>query len=268
MFVSRLSVVALALFVLPACAGTALGRLSAAARTPSDGSAGGPSPDTMKVQMIKPAEWSEEAPKEKLAPSCDARSGAGKANAAEVDGAKKVIDMYAEFRKTKPKPPPPSGPTVGDVVGLQRSNNDIYTLAFACGEKSTLDVNGSSYAFDLAWALVGPKPEEVSIFAISLKDKKSIFAYVKSPTAAERAKNPKASSDETFVLTNVAAYMPADPNEPLVRNMSTKAVSPSFEALLFAKGATEGFYWRVPTREDFAPGKFLGVGRFKVGEPQ
>src|SRR5262245_23342224 len=85
-----------------ACAGTALGRLTAAERTPSDGSAGGPGTDAMKVQMIKPSEFSVQAPKEKLAPTCDARAGAGKGNAEQMGAAKKVIDAYAELRKAKP----------------------------------------------------------------------------------------------------------------------------------------------------------------------
>ncbi len=264
-FGSRIALVLL--LGLPACAGTPLGRLNAAERTPSDGSAGGPSPDTLKVQMIKPGEFSE-APKKKLAPACDARDGAGKANAEQMTAAKKVVDAYAEFRKAKPKPAPKSGATVGDVVGMKKDfTRDIATLSFTCADKSELEVNGTTHAFDLAWALTGPAENEVSIQAVSLKDKKVVFAYVRLPSEKERA-NPKADSLEVITITNVASYLPADPDEPLVRNTRGKTNTPQYETLVFGKGAQEGFYWLVPLTGDLTSDRYLGVGRFKVGEPQ
>jgi hypothetical protein len=266
-----LTVTTVGLTVLAGCGG-GLGRLTSAERLPANGAPGGPPAEALKVQPMAAKEWAE-TPKEKLAATCDARPASAKIDAAGLGDAKKVIDAWAAYRKANPKPPPPSGVTVGDVAGIARNITDrIDAIALNCnaGGAHTLDVNGTSHAFDLAWALVGPAENELAIQAMSLAEKKVVFARLKLPTAEEKAKYKTADADETIVITHVGSYLPANPDEPIVvdgHNKSGKAKtnSPQFETFVFDKGASEGFYYLVPLSPTLSSERYLGVGRFKVG---
>lgn len=135
-------------------------------------------------------------------------------------------------------------------------------LDCAPGGPSAIVVNGTSHAFDLAWAVpknVGGR-EEVSIQALSIADKKVVFVFLAIPKD-----HPKSSTNEIAIVNNVGAYMPPDADQPIVRNISPNTVSPTFETLVFGKGKTEGFYYYVPRSADLTSGRFMEVGRFKVG---
>lgn len=246
------------------CAGTQFARQNNAQRIPSDGTGGGPAPEGMPLQMMAEDEWAS-APKQKLAPTCDARPG-GKNDQPAVDAANKTIGAWAAALKLKPRPKP-TGVTVGQVVGLKSDptrNVDSVALNCAAGGPSALVINGTSHAFDQAWAVaknVGGR-EEVSIQALSLADKKVVFVFLGIPKD-----HPKNSTDEIAIVSNVGAYMPPDADPPIVRNISPNTVSPTFETLVFGKGKTEGFYYYVPRSADLAFGRFMEVGRFKVGNP-
>ncbi len=263
MHITHFSTAAIVVALTSGCAGTQFARQNNAVRIPADGSGGGPAPDSMPLQMMAEGEWGS-APKEKLALTCDARPN-GKSDAATLDAANKTIGAWTAFLKAKPKPKP-TGPTVGQVLGMDtEQTRNVSSLAFNCapGAASALVVNGTSYAFDLAWAVQGSdaSKEEVSIEALSLKDKRVIFALVAFP------KDPKNTTDETIVVSNVAAYWPGDPEEPVVRNTNRTPTGATFETLVFGKGQKEGFYYYVPRSKDLGTSRFMEVGRFKVGNP-
>ena len=244
------------------CAGTQFARSQNAKKVPSDGSLGGPPIEQLAVQEFAKNEWAA-APKQKLPIACDARTAPAKADAKLLDPAKAGIAAWTEFKKKTPPPKEVKGPTVGDVIGLERNmTTRVDSLAVECGpEKSTITVGSNSYAFDLAWTLVA-KPtstsDEVYVFALSLKDYKAVFVKV------GWGGDPKLGTRDTVIVSNVSSYMPKEMDEPLVRNVGSPN-TPKIETLAFAKGSTEGYYWLVPQRDDFAPAPFLAVGRFKVG---
>jgi hypothetical protein len=93
--------------------------------------------------------------------------------------------------------------------------------------------------------------------ALSLKDKKILFAKIYVPSDAND------DSDDTVVLSNVAEYLPASAEEPIVRVTGEKT-SPVFEMLVFEKGATKGYAFQVPKQDPLGRARYLGVGKFEV----
>lgn len=243
------------------CAGTQFARSQNAKKLPSDGSLGGPPIETLPVQEMAKNEW-EVAPKQKLAPACDGRATPAKADAKLLDPAKAAVAAWTEFKKKTPPPKDVKGPTVGDVIGLERDRTRrVDAFAIDCGpEKAQVTVSGTSYPFDLAWTL-STKPTSTSqavwFLAFSAKEYKVVF--VKLGWGGD----PKLGTSDTVIVSNVSSYMPKEMTEPLVRNVGSPQ-TPRLEALAFAPGAVEGYYWLVPQTDDFAPGSYLGVGRFKV----
>ena len=77
-------------------------------RLPADGSAGGPGLPALTTTSIKRADWVK-FDDDRLKPSCDARTGSGKADVAPLKAAGDVIAQWMEFHK-KPK----SGPKTDD----------------------------------------------------------------------------------------------------------------------------------------------------------
>lgn len=265
MHITHFSCAAIVVALTSGCAGTQFARQNNAVRIPSDGSGSGPAPESMPLQMMAENEWAS-APKEKLAPTCDARPN-GKVDAPALDKANKTIGAWTAFLKAKPKKKAkPGDVTVGQVVGIKSDpTRDIDSVAFNCaaGAASALVVNGTAHAFDLAWAVrtESASLEEVSIQALSVKDKKVVFVLVSFP------KDPKNDTNEIAIVSNVAAYMPADAEEPVVRNTNRPPSSPTFETLVFGKGKNEGFYYYVPRQADLGFARYMEVGRFKVGAP-
>jgi len=259
--VSLVSSVALVV-VLAGCGGS-FGRQTAAKALPSDGSMGGPPPASLELQMMSEGEWNK-AQKDKIAPLCDARAASARADAPKLAALKKAVDGWAVAYAKKPKKPTPkpgSGPTVGQVVGLKVDTTrtvDSLTLECNVGGVNTLTVNGTANAFDLAWAVVVDAPPSVTVQAMSLKDNKVYFASVQTPS------NPKYDTLETTFVTHVGNYMPNDMDEPLVTNMRSTG-DPLLETLAFTKGSREGFYYLAPRTGDLTSGRFMEVGRFKVG---
>lgn len=263
MYCARVSPVVLSALVLAAlagCGGT-LGRSNAAERLPADGSQGGPSVATLKVQDIAANEWASYQ-KKKLAPTCDARGGDVKADKAGVDKATAAIAAWTDYLAKNPKPPKnPSTPTVGDVIGLDRPDGSrtLTSLAFACatGQPATISMSATAYTFDLAWVYESKRSKRLGIQAISLKDKKVYYASISTPT------DPKAKSEEIAIVTNVARYLPDDADEPLVV-ANESSMDAKLETFVASKGKTQGFYFVVPSSEGISIERFLGVGAFAV----
>jgi hypothetical protein len=238
------------------CAGTQFARETSAQRIAPNGS--GPSPAALPLQLMAPSEWAA-APKQQLKPVCDARSQ--KTDAEPLDKAKRVVEMWADFNKKKPKPGKPTGVTIGQLAGIAPSTTrriDSLNLSCAPGAPFTLEVNGVAHPFDLAWA-VSQTGTRAAFLAISMKDKMVVFAEVTVPST------PKGDPLETAVVTNMGNYVPANMDEPVVRNLHGRQGDVLFETLTFGKGTTEGFYWLVPRSADLGVDRFVEVGRFKVG---
>ncbi len=265
-----LAVGALVVSCTSACAGTQFARSTNAERLPADGSAGGPQPAALPLQMMAPAEWAA-APKQRIAPVCDARNAAAPhVETAELDKAKKAIDLWTDVQKKKPQPKPAgkNDVNVGQVLGLSpEPTRRVQSLTLSCAAGSAvLDVNGVAHPFDLAWVVTKTPPGNgttvVSIQALSLKEKKLVFARLSAFA------DPKAAGDDTIIVANLASFMPSgEVDEPIVRNSTSASAQPTFETLLVGKGTTEGYYVIVPQNADLSPARYLTVGRFKVGAP-
>ena len=237
-------------------------------RLPADGTAGGPGLPALTTTSIKRADWTK-FDADRLKPACDARTGAGKADVAPLEAAGKVIAQWMEFHK-KPK----SGPKTDDgkkLGGGVEPTRVVNTIGLTCSAtKNTLEVNGTDYPFDFAWVLSGKGSgpaisggEGAGYFAmiqaVSLKDKKVVFAKVYVPSDAND------DSDDTIIVSNVTTYIPPTPEEPIVR-VTGKAEDPVFETLVFEKGATGGFAYRQPRQVTIGRARYLGVARFVITE--
>jgi len=261
---------ALVIFTLAALSATtagcggSFGRLTSAERLPADGRLGGPGPAALKVQTVTASEWASLS-KQKVAPACDARGGAVRADKPSLDRATAAIGAWTEYIKKNPKPAPkqPTGPTVGDVIGLDRTDGSrtLTSLAFTCaGDKATIELSATTYTFDLAWVadITFLKSTGIGIQALSLKDKKVYYVSVLVPG------DPKEKSDETAIIANIASYLPDGLEEPLVI-AKPKSLDGRFETFVYGKGKTQGFYWLVPLKPDLSIERYLGVGAFTLG---
>lgn len=259
--VSALACLAVLVTIAATGCGGSFGRLTSAERIPADGSLGGPGPSALKVQAVSSAEWGA-LPKKKLAPACDARGGAPKADKAALDKTNASIAAWTEYLKKNPKPVPKpvKGPTVGDVVGIERTDGSrtLTSLSITCAadKPATIEMSGTSYAFDLAWVFES-KAKRLGVQALSLKDKKLYYAMIFTPPS------PKDRIDEIAIIANVSSYFPADADEPLV--IGGTDIDSRFETFVFGKGKTQGFYWLVPLSPNLSVERYLGVGAFAVG---
>lgn len=262
---------ALALGISAACSSgppAATPITGASDRLPADGSPGGPGLPALTTTSIKRADWAK-FDGDRLKPACDARGGAGKPDVAALKGAGDVIAQWMEFHK-KPK----SGPKTDDgkrLGGGVEPTRVVNTVGLTCSATAnTVEVNGTQYPFDVAWVLSGKGTgpaisggEGAGYFAmiqaVSLKEKKVVFAKVYVPSDAND------DSDDTIIVSNVATYIPAAPEEPIMRVTGRKE-DPVFETLVFEKGAKEGFAYRVPREVTVGRARYLGVARFVITE--
>jgi hypothetical protein len=260
-----LILVPIAALVLPGCGGAA-GLTTNAERIPGNGAAGGPGEAALKVQTLTTKDWARFG-EDKLAPTC---AGAN-VDAKQLEDAKKHIDAWAAWRKAHPRAAENNGVTVGDLAGVPRDYTErIDTLDFKCGAGATLAINGASFAFESAFALVNAPAgtTQVEILAISMTEKKIVYAALTLPTAADLKQNPKSDAKEVILVNNVGGYLPGTADATLVRNDSSKDTAPKFEVFVTAKGATEGFYYVVPVSSLSLkePYNYLGVGKFRVSD--
>ena len=245
------------------CGGTT-GRLIAAERLPANGTPGGPGEAALKLQMIGTKDWAEIGAK-KLKPSC---AGAN-VDAAAVAESKKILDAWQTYRKAHPPEPEKKGVTVGDLAGIQRDiTRRIESFTFACGPGAVLEVNNVGHQFDSAYVITDrPKGTEMlGILAVSMADKKMVYAGVTIPSAADLKIDPKKTADEVSIVTSFANYVPATPDEPMVQSWYGETSAPLLETLIAGKGTTEGFYFLVPLHADLSAEQYVGVGKFKVGD--
>jgi hypothetical protein len=262
---SRSIVVGCAVLVVTGCAGTQFGRERAAEKLNPKGNLGPPTPEQLtKVQQLKTADW-QKAAKDHLVATCDARAASAKITQADLDLVQKHIGAWTAWVKDKPvpAPKPKTGTTVGDLAGHVDYDTDYVTaITLACpqGAPVTLDVNGTKHTLDVVWALSSKTKTSASLQGISFADKKMVFVSVEVPSPEDLKRDPKATSHQSFVVSNVSQFLVDGADEPLVLPTS----SGNFETLVFAKGATEGFYFFAPVKEDLGLDHFIGVGKFKV----
>jgi len=251
-----------------ACGGPPTARSGADERLPADALASGPPATSLATKPITREEWNR-MPAEQLKPACDARTGAGKPDVASLEAAGKVVASWMEFSK-RPKP----GPKTDDgkkLGGGTEPTRTVKSVGMTCSAtKNTIEVNGVQYPFDLAWVVSGQGSgpaisggEGAGYFAmfegLSLKEQKIVFAKVYVPGDAND------DTDDTIVASNLAGYLPANADEPVVRATGDRR-SPVFETLVFAKDTTAGFGYLVPKQVALGRARYVAVGKFEVAK--
>lgn len=265
---------ALVLAFATGCGGPPKVHSASGERLPANGAAGGPAVTELPAKSIARDDWSK-AQGEKLKPACDARDGARSADARNLEGAGKIIGTWAEFSSKKGNSHTADGKGIGGGAEPTRSVESVG-LTCAAGA-STVQVNGVSYPFDIAWVVSGEGTGPTlsgnegaghfaMIQALSFKDKRVIFAKVYVPSDAHD------DTDDTVIVSNLAAYLPENPGEPIVRAVSERG-NPKLETFIpskDAKGGTgaaaEGVSMQVPQQDALARARYLSVGKFSVAQ--
>ncbi|MDB4940953.1 MAG: hypothetical protein JWP97_487 [Labilithrix sp.] len=241
-------------------------RSGADERLPADGTAGGPPASSVKTKTITKDEWTR-ITSNHLKPACDARSGAGKADEPALRGAGDVIATWMAFIKQ-----PKRGPKTADgrkLGGGVEPTRVVNTLGMTCSAtKNTVEVNGVEHPFDIAWVVSGRGQAPTltggmgagnfaMIEALSLKEKKVVLAKVYVPGDGND------DTDDTIVISDLGAFMPENPDEPIVRATGA-GDDPIFETFVFTKGATAGLAFQVPKQDPLGRARYLAVGKFAV----
>ena len=136
------------------------------------------------------------------------------------------------------------------------------------GEKSSIQVNGTLYSFDVAWVVAGEGSgptltggdgagQFAMIQALSFKDKRVIFAKVFVPSDAND------DTDDTIVIGNLSNVLPDALGEPIVRAVADRR-NPTFETFVPMKGTTAGLSFQVPQQGALDRARFISVARFEV----
>ncbi len=254
-----------------ACATSAIGcggppkvESVAGERLPANG-APGVAASALKSKTIARDEW-DKLLAERLKPTCDAKDGARTADAGNLQGAGKIIGTWTEFATKKSKSRTGDGKAIGEGKEPTRVVESVGLTCAAGG--STLQVNGVLYPFDVAWVKTGKGKsrtlsgnegagEFAMIQALSYKDKRVVFTKVYVPSDAND------DTDDTVIISNLANYLPENPDEPVVRVVSDRE-DPKYETFVFAKGDSEGLSFQVPEQDALGRARFLAVGHFEV----
>lgn len=251
-----------------ACGGPPKVRSAAGERLPADGAPGTASASALPSKTIARDDWNK-AQGEKIAPSCDAREGVRTADARSLEGADKVIGTWTELRAAKGKSSTAAGKKADGKPEPTRLVNSVGMTCAAGG--SSLQVNGVTYPFDLAWVVTGDGKGKtlngdmgagrfVMIQALSFTDQRIVFAKIFVPSDSHD------DTDDTVIVSSLAGYLPATPDAPIVRVVSDRE-NPKLETFIVAKGAAapEGLSFQVPEQDAFGRARYLGVARFAVG---
>ena len=260
--------IAAAVLTAAACGGPPTARSGADERLPPEALGSGPSAAALSTKPITREEWNR-MPAERLKPACDARAGAGKPDVTNLQAAGKIVASWMDFMK-KPK----TGPKTDDgkrLGGGTEPTRTVSSIGMTCSAtKNSLEVNGVQYPFDMAWVVSGQGSgpaisggEGGGYFAmfevISFKEQKIVFAKVYVPGDAND------DTDDTIVASSLAGYLPANPDEPVVRATGDRR-SPVFETLVFAKDTTSGFGYLVPKQVPLGRARYVAVGKFEVAK--
>ena len=238
-------------------------------RLPANG-APGVAATALPSKTIARDEWTK-LMGERVKPACEGKEGVRTADAGNLQGAGKIIGTWTEFSVKKGKSRTADGKRVGEGKEPTRTVDSLGMTCAAGG--STLQVNGVLYPFDIAWVKTGKGKaktldgsegagEFAMIQALSYKDKRVVFAKVYVPSDAND------DTDDTVIISNLASYLPENPDEPVVRVVSDRE-DPKFETFVFSKGQTEGLSFQVPQQDALGRARFLSVGNFQIaGTPR
>jgi hypothetical protein len=195
-----------------------------------------------------------------------AREGTRTADARNLEGAGKIIGTWTEFSTQKGKSSTADGKKVG--AGPEPTRK-VDSVGLTCAQgRSTIQVNGVQYPFDIAWVVAGEGTgptvsgnegagQFAMIQALSFKDKRVVFAKVFVPSDANN------DTDDTVIVSSLEGYLPDDADEPIVRAVSERG-NPKLETFVRAKGAEEGISFQVPQQDALGSARYLSVARFDV----
>lgn len=237
----------------------------AGARLPANGTPSAAPTSGLPSKTIARDEWNKIVG-QTLKPSCDAREGTRTADARNLEGAGKIISTWTVFSSEKGKSSTADGKKIG---GKAEPTRKVDTVGLTCAEgRSTIQVNGVQYPFDIAWVVAGDGTgptlsgdegagQFAMIQALSFKDKRLVYAKVFVPSDANN------DTDDTVIITNLEGYLPDDAGEPVVRAVSERG-NPKLETFVLAKGTSEGVSFQVPQQDALGSARYLSVGRFSV----
>jgi hypothetical protein len=247
------------------CGGPPKVRSAAGERLPANGAASAVPASTLPSKTIAREDWNK-ALAERLKPSCDAREGTRTADARNLEGAGKIIGTWTEFSTQKGKSSTADGKKVG--AGPEPTRK-VDSVGLTCAQgRSTIQVNGVQYPFDIAWVVAGEGTgptvsgnegagQFAMIQALSFKDKRVVFAKVFVPSDANN------DTDDTVIVSSLEGYLPDDADEPIVRAVSERG-NPKLETFVRAKGAEEGISFQVPQQDALGSARYLSIARFDV----
>ncbi len=247
-----------------ACGGPPKAESASGARLPANGAPGAVASTSLPTKTLSADDWAK-VTAEGMAPACDAKEGTRTADAGNLEGAGKIIGTWTNFSVKKGKSRTESGARIGEGKEPTRVVDSIGMTCAVGG--STIQVNGVLYPFDLAWVKSGKGQaktlngdlgagEFAMIEAISFKDKRVVFAKVYVPSDAND------DSDDTVIVTDIASYLPENPDKPIVRLIGDRD-NPKFETFIASKGANEGLSMQVPQQDPLGRARFLAVGHFR-----
>lgn len=246
-----------------ACGGPPKVRSAAGERLPANGAVSPASASTLPTKTIARDAWSK-ALAEKLKPSCYADAGTRTADAHALASAGAVIVSWTEFTRTKGKSRTADGRTMG---GGPEPTRMVDSVGLTCAAgASDVQINGATYPFDIAWVVSGRGKgptlngengagQFVMIQALSFKQQRIVFAKIFVPSDSND------DSDDTVVISSLEGFLPANPDEPIVRVVSDRE-NPKFETFLFSRSATDGISLQVPQQDPLGMGRYVSIARF------
>lgn len=253
------------LVAAPACGGKYV-RSADAEKVPANGAAPAAdlTPAALPVAEMKQADL-DKAINESVPVACDARVSPTKIDEPKLMAAKGIVDEWLAFKRQDPKAPRHGIKTSGS----QDPTLVVTSLHMSCGGgRNSLEVNGREYPFDVAWVVAGNGASTTDgiedsgkfamIQALSLHDKRMVLVKVFVPSDGAR------ETDDTIVVADLDRFV-ADGVVPVVHTIGAKD-KPQLETFVAPRGAKEGVYTVAPKQSDRTRARWLGVGRFKVGD--
>ncbi len=249
------------------CGGPPKVQSASGERLPANGAAAGVTAEALPNKTIARADWNR-INAEGMKPTCDARAGSRAADAPKLETAGKIIGTWTEFSTKKAKSRTADGKKIG---GGPEPTRMVDSIGMTCaGEKSSIQVNGTLYPFDVAWVVSGDGSgptltgadgagQFAMIQALSLKDRRVVFAKIFVPSDAHD------DTDDTVVLGNLDGYLPPNAGEPIVRAVSDRK-NPLFETFIPAKTGTQGISFQAPEQDALGRARYVSVAKFEVAQ--
>jgi len=258
-------VVVSSLVALTAACGGNKTTVRSAEKLPADGAPAEEVRTELPVAQLAASDW-QKTERANITPACDARVSPPRVDTAALLAAKEVVSTWMDFKKAHPKPARHGIKS----NGTQDPTLDVDSVGMTCSPgKNTVEVNGQEYPFDIAWVVSGKGAsitdgvEDAGRFAmiqaLSLKDKRMVVVKVFYPSDAHR------ETDDAVAIGNLENLVASPTTEPVVHNVGEKD-KPQLETFIADKGAKEGIYTVAPKQTQRTRARYVGVGRFTVGE--